>query len=128
MSEEVIVEILDWDEMQIVEIRIRLRFNIGASKGGYFMITEILEITAELLFNGGRRDPLNSKKADKHIEELRRYQWFTELYEDKRYHHLFFGNRRVRKVLRSKYRTKRLINNTSAQGTFISLLDKQNQK
>lgn len=91
------------------------------------MITEIIEITAELLY-GDKRDPLNSKKADKHIEELRKHPWFTELFEDKRYHHLFFGNRRVRKFLRSKHRTTKLINNVNAQGTFISFLDKQNQK
>ncbi len=88
----------------------------------------IFEIIAGLLGSIGQDDSLNTKKIDKHIEELRKYNWFNELYDDEKYHRLFFVNKRVRKFLQSTYLTKRLIKNTNAQNTFKSFLEKQISK
>jgi ASC-1-like (ASCH) protein len=85
----------------------------------------ILEIIAELLKSIGHDASLNTKKIDKHIAELRKYNWFNDLYQDEKYHRLFFVNKRIRKYLQSTYKTKRLKNNTNAQNAFISFLDKQ---
>ncbi|MCQ6275950.1 hypothetical protein JMM81_13465 [Bacillus sp. V3B] len=86
------------------------------------------EIIAGLLGSIGQDDSLDTKKIDKHIEELRKYKWFNELYSDEKYHRLFFVNRKVRKFLQSRILTKRLINNSNTQKTFKSLLDKQLSK
>lgn len=88
----------------------------------------IFEIIAGLLGSFGQDDSLNTKKIDKDIEELRKYKWFNELYEDEKYHRLFFVNKRVRKFLQSTFLTKRLRNNPKAQNTFKSILDKQLSK
>jgi hypothetical protein len=88
----------------------------------------IFEIIAGLLGSIGQDDSLNTKKIDKHIEELRKYNWFNELYNDEKYHRLFFVNKRVRKFLQSTFLTKRLINNPNAQNTFKSLLNQQLNK
>nr|WP_259548608.1 hypothetical protein [Heyndrickxia oleronia] len=88
----------------------------------------IFEIIAGLLGSVGQDDSLNTKKIDKHIDELRKYNCFNELYDDEKYHRLFFVNRRVRKFLQSSYLTKRLINDPNAQNSFKSLLDKQLSK
>jgi len=92
------------------------------------MINAFIEITLELLTNLGQKNPLDSKRVDKHIEELQQYHWFHALYENENYHHLFFGNKRVRKYLRSTYRTKRLISQTKEQKNFQIFLDKQIRK
>mgnify|MGYP005755740751 CR=1 FL=1 len=57
----------------------------------------IFEFIAGLFGSIGQDDSFNTKKIDKHIEELRKYKWFIELYEDEKYHRLFFVNKRVRK-------------------------------
>jgi hypothetical protein len=88
----------------------------------------IFEIIAGLLGGIGQDDSLNTKKIDKNIEELRKYNWFNTLYDDEKYHRLFFVNKRVRKSLQSTFLTKRLKNNPNAQKTFKSLLDKQLKK
>lgn len=88
----------------------------------------IFEIIAGLLGNIGQDDSLDTKKIDKHIEELRNYKWFNELYNDEKYHRLFFVNRKVREFLQSRILMRRLINNSNTQKTFQSLLDKQLSK
>lgn len=85
----------------------------------------IFEIIAGLLRSIGQDDSLNTKKIDKHIGKLRNYNWFNELYDNKKYHRLFFVNKHVRKFLQSTYQTKRLINNSNAQNSFKSFLEKQ---
>jgi hypothetical protein len=88
----------------------------------------IFEIIAGLLGSIGQDDSLNTKKIDRHIEELRKNNWFKKLYDDEKYHRLFFVNKPVRKFLQSTFLTKRLINNPNTQNTFKSLLDKQLSK
>jgi hypothetical protein len=93
-----------------------------SSEGDRFMIFEII---SGLLGSIGQDDSLNTKKIDKHIEELRKYNWFNELYDNEKYHRLFFVNKRVRKFLQSTFLTNRLKNNPNAQNNFKSLLEKQ---
>ena len=85
----------------------------------------LFDIIAGLLGSIAQDVSLNTKKIDRHIDELRKYNWFNELYEDEKYHRLFFVNKRVRKFLQSTFLTKRLRNNPNAQNTFKSLLNKQ---
>jgi hypothetical protein len=88
----------------------------------------LFEIIAGLLGGIGQDNSLNTKKIDKHIEELRSYKWFNEIYEDEKYNRLFFVNRRVRKLLQSRYLTRRMINNLKAQNKFKAFLNKQLNK
>jgi hypothetical protein len=88
----------------------------------------IFEIIAGLLGGIGQDISLNTKKIDTHIEELRSYKWFNDLYDDEKYHRLFLVNRRVRKYLQSRFHIKRMINNPNARNTLKSLLNKQLSK
>lgn len=88
----------------------------------------LFEVIAVLLGSIGQDDSLDTRKIDKHIEELKKHKWFREIYSDEKYHRLFFTNRRVRKFLQSRLLTKRMINNSNAQNSFKSLLDKQLSK
>jgi hypothetical protein len=85
----------------------------------------IFDLMAGLFGSIGQDHSLDTKKIDNHINELRRYQWFNELYEDETYHRLFFVNRRVRKMLQSRIHVRRLINNVHAQNSFRTYLEKQ---
>ncbi|MFC0562482.1 hypothetical protein [Halalkalibacter alkalisediminis] len=88
----------------------------------------IFEIIAGLLGSIGQDTSLDTRKIDKHIEELKKQKWFIEIYNDEKYHRLFLENRRVRKFLQSRFLTKRMVNNPNAQKAFKLLLDKQLNK
>ncbi|HSJ38144.1 MAG TPA: hypothetical protein VK945_08000 [Planococcus sp. (in: firmicutes)] len=70
---------------------------------------------------------LNSKKIDRHIQQLQQYSWFSALYEDERYRRSFFANKKVRGYLQSSLRVNRLIKDDKAQKSFAHLLEKQAQ-
>lgn len=75
-------------------------------------------------FDGGSTG-LNTKKIDKNIELLKQQGWFKRIYEDEKYHKLFFANKYVRAYLQSNFRVKKIIRNESAQKKLLNLLDKQ---
>jgi hypothetical protein len=68
---------------------------------------------------------LNTNKIDGHIDKLKKYSWFKDLYEDEKYHRLFILNRNVRKYLQSRIRVKRIIKSEDAKRKFISFLNQQ---
>lgn len=68
---------------------------------------------------------LNTNKIDGHIVELKKHSWFKDIYEDEKYHRLFFVNRKVRKYLQSRIRVKRIIKSEDAKRKFISFLNQQ---
>ena len=65
------------------------------------------DFLAALVPNGS--NSLNTRKIDGNIEMLKQYSWFKNIYDNERYHRLFFGNRKVRKYLQNTYRVKRII-------------------
>ncbi|MDC3426173.1 hypothetical protein NC797_16880 [Aquibacillus sp. 3ASR75-11] len=80
------------------------------------------------LFEGiGQDQSLNTKKIDDHIEKLKRYPWFKELYENEQYHQKIFTNRHVRRYLQSKGRVRRMIKYEKSRKKFITLLNAQIQ-
>ena len=52
---------------------------------------------------------LDTRKIDKNIDIMRTQGWFKVLYEDEKYHRLFFTNRHIRHYLQSNHRTKKII-------------------
>ncbi|EJR55373.1 hypothetical protein FHY65_27460 [Bacillus cereus] len=68
---------------------------------------------------------LNTKRVDRHIEKLGQYPWFKKIYENKRYHRLFFVNYRIREYLQSSFRVKQLIKSQKRQKKFKQLLEVQ---
>ncbi len=48
------------------------------------------EFLASLIPNGSTS--LDTKKIDRNIEMLKNYSWFKDIYDDERYHRLFFVN------------------------------------
>ena len=68
---------------------------------------------------------LNTRKIDKNIEQLKQQEWFKKIYEDEKYHRLFFTNRHVRAYLQSSTRVKKIIRSNEAQRKLMSILDKQ---
>jgi hypothetical protein len=68
---------------------------------------------------------VNTRKIDKNIEKLKHYNWFNTLYDNHKYHRLFFVNRNVRKYLQSERRVRRLIKSSKAKQRFKNLLEKE---
>jgi len=85
----------------------------------------LLHLVEGLFISSGSGIVLNTQKIDKNIELLKGQAWFKQLYEDERYHRLFFVNRRVRKYLQSTIRVKKINSNPKAQQKFLLFLDKQ---
>jgi hypothetical protein len=100
-------------------------------KGAYnFLIFEIIFefLSSSLLSATSSFTGLNTRKIDRHIEELKQHKWFNELFESEKYHRLFFGNVHVRKYLESKLRVHRLIHSPLTQERFKRFLERQSQK
>ncbi|AEN90424.1 hypothetical protein BMWSH_3542 [Priestia megaterium WSH-002] len=72
--------------------------------------------------------PLNTRKINKHILLLKQQHWFKNVYDNKEYYALLFGNRRVRSYLHSSFRVFRMIRNEKVQKKFIMLLNKELKK
>jgi len=51
------------------------------------MLSFLIELIAGLF---GYSDTLNRKKIDQNIEQLNQHDWFKKIYEDEKYHRLFF--------------------------------------
>ncbi|MFJ8265384.1 hypothetical protein [Peribacillus asahii] len=81
------------------------------------------EFLASLIPNGS--NSLDTRKIDRNIEMLKKYSWFKDIYDDERYHRLFFVNRKVRKYLQNTYRVKRIIKKEDFQIKFIKFLNEQ---
>ncbi|MEH7417249.1 hypothetical protein V7266_18355 [Neobacillus drentensis] len=78
----------------------------------------------EVLF-GGSSTGLDTKKIDNNIELLKKQGWFKQIYEDEKYHKLFFTNKHVRGYLQSTLRVKKMIQNNKSQKKLLSLLESQ---
>jgi hypothetical protein len=85
----------------------------------------LFEIIRAIFENMANDRSLNTAKIDKNIEELRKYKWFTDLYENEKYHRLFLVNRDIRKYLNSSLRIKRLKTNPNVQRKFVRWLERQ---
>jgi hypothetical protein len=88
----------------------------------YSMLSFLIELIAGLF---GYSDTLNTKKIDQNIERLNQYDWFKNIYEDEKYHRLFFVNKHVRRYLQSTTRVRKIIRSKEAQRKLLFLLDKQ---
>ncbi|WP_394603403.1 hypothetical protein [Fictibacillus sp. UD] len=88
------------------------------------ILNALIEFISNLFSNTGYKDTLDTQKIDRHIEILKEYDWFKRIYEQEKYHRLFFINRHVR-GLESKARVNKMIQKPEAQQKFINLLEKQ---
>ncbi|SMQ80673.1 hypothetical protein SAMN05444673_3976 [Bacillus sp. OV166] len=68
---------------------------------------------------------LDTRKIDKNIDILRTQGWFKVIYEDEKYHRLFFTNKHIRRYLQSNYRTKRIMRSNKGREKFLMILNKQ---
>jgi len=89
------------------------------------MVSLLIEIIAGLFGSVGYGDTLNTKKIEQNIELLNQYDWFKKIYEDERYHRLFFVNKHVRRYLQSTIRVRKIIRSKEVQGKLLFLLDKE---
>ena len=93
------------------------------------MMNFIFELISSILLHSSHFfTGLNTKKIDSHINELRQYAWFNELFENEKFRRLFFGNVHVRKYLKSNFRIRRLIKSQFSQARFKLFLEKQLQR
>ncbi|WP_244933647.1 hypothetical protein [Neobacillus mesonae] len=63
----------------------------------------LFEILLYIFDSFGKDHSLDTRKIDQHIKELNNYPWFKVIYDDEKYHKLFFVNRTVRKYLQGKF-------------------------
>ncbi|ANU23369.1 hypothetical protein [Planococcus donghaensis] len=89
------------------------------------MLSVLVELIGGLFGGVGYSDTLNTRKIDRNIERLNECDWFKKVYEDKKYHRLFFVNKRVRHYLQSTVRIRRIIRSDKAQKKLLLLLDKE---
>ncbi|WP_409291225.1 hypothetical protein [Peribacillus sp. SCS-37] len=92
------------------------------------MLSFLFELIAGLFGSVGYSDTLNTKRIDQNIERLNQHDWFKDIYEDEKYHRLFFVNRNVRQYLQSTMRVKRIIKREKSQREFLIFLNKQVKK
>jgi len=89
------------------------------------MFSMVVELIGGLFSGVGYSDTLNTRKIDRNIERLNECDWFKKVYEDKKYHRLFFVNKRVRHYLQSTVRVRRIIRSKKAQKKLVLFLDKE---
>lgn len=89
------------------------------------MFSFLIELIAGFFGSVGYSDTLNTKKIDQNIERLNQYDWFKKIYEDEKYHRLFFANKHVRQYLQSIIRVRRIIRSKEARRKLLYLLDKE---
>ncbi|MGE7186371.1 hypothetical protein ACQKKK_21090 [Peribacillus sp. NPDC006672] len=65
----------------------------------------MLDFLLGILSAGFGDNSLDTRKIDRNIEMLKNHTWFKDIYEDEKYHRLFFVNRNVRQYLQSLYLT-----------------------
>ncbi|MBT2728422.1 hypothetical protein J7E63_15950 [Bacillus sp. ISL-75] len=87
------------------------------------MINFLFELLG-LALDGGSTG-LDTRKIDRNIERLKQQGWFKKIFEDEKYHRLFFTNRHIRAYLQSNFRVNKIINNEKAQKKLLNLLDEQ---
>ncbi|SNT54697.1 hypothetical protein SAMN05444672_14632 [Bacillus sp. OK838] len=92
------------------------------------MLSFLFELIAGLFGSVGYSDTLNTKRIDQNIERLNQHDWFKDIYEDEKYHRLFFVNRNVRQYLQSTMRVKRIIKREKSQRVFLVFLNEQLKK
>ncbi|GGE62044.1 hypothetical protein [Priestia taiwanensis] len=71
---------------------------------------------------------LNTRKIDKNIEYLKRYEWFQEMYNDEKYRKLFFTRLKIRTYLNSSIRVRLLVKNEKARKKFLQLIELEAEK
>jgi hypothetical protein len=98
---------------------------LSKPRGVIPILNFIFDFIGELLASSSRSNTLNTQKIDRNIDKLKQYEWFKVLYEDERYHRLFFVNRHIRAYLQSSLRVNRIMRDKEAQHRFLRLLDKQ---
>ena len=89
------------------------------------MFTILIELIVGLVSHAGSNNPLDTKKIDRHIDQLYGYKWFRKVYEDEKYRRLFFANKRIRSYLESNRRVKKMIKRKESQKKLLFLLDKE---
>ncbi|MGG3799596.1 hypothetical protein [Metabacillus fastidiosus] len=85
----------------------------------------MLDFLLGILSAGFGDNSLDTQKIDRNIEMLNNHTWFKDIYEDEKYHRLFFVNRNVRQYLQSTMRVKRMIKKEKSQRVFLVFLSKQ---
>lgn len=92
------------------------------------MFTLLGELIAGVFGIVGSSETLNTKKINRNIEKLLESEWFSELYTNKRYRHLFFANKRIRYHLQSSRRAQNIIRSEKAQKKLVFLLEKESKR
>ncbi|MGM0922633.1 MAG: hypothetical protein ACQEWW_15680 [Bacillota bacterium] len=89
------------------------------------MFSFIFELIAGLFGSIGYSDTLNTKKIDQNIERLNQHDWFKKIYEDEKYHRLFFVNKRLRSYLQSTISVRKIIRSKEEQRKLLLIIEKQ---
>jgi hypothetical protein len=91
------------------------------------MLRDFIDFLFEL-FSNGHFTGLDTKRIDRHIEELKKHDWFNQLHHNEKFRKLFFTNVHVRKYLQSRRRVNKIIDNPAAREKFVIFLEKQVEK
>ncbi|MFD0048038.1 hypothetical protein ACFVHQ_01650 [Actinomycetes bacterium NPDC127524] len=94
---------------------------------GSFIIEFLFEIAVEAIFHW-RPKRLREKILARHINRLRKEDWFYELERDYRYEYIISQNSRVRKFLSREKNIKLITNVDAEKDKFIKLIEEEHHK
>jgi hypothetical protein len=89
------------------------------------MLNFLLELVSGMFNSVGYSATLDTKKIDQNIVRLNQHEWFKEIYEDEKYHRMFFANKHIRRYLQSSYRVRKMISHEKDQRKFLLFIHKQ---
>ncbi|MGE7765748.1 hypothetical protein [Peribacillus sp. NPDC096540] len=89
---------------------------------------ELLSLALDFLFVASMSLHNSTKHTDKHIDMLKEYDWFTNLYYNPKYTRLFNHNKQIRGYIGQRLPINRTIKKKKASEILIIMLDKQVKK
>lgn len=69
-----------------------------------------------------------NKKQNKHIEMLKEYDWFNDVYYNPKYTRLFKNNKQIRSYLGRSSSIRKMIRKRKVSNLLITLLENQVKK
>ncbi|SFC94033.1 hypothetical protein SAMN05443252_10939 [Bacillus sp. OV322] len=94
---------------------------------GSFIIEFLFEIAVEAVFHWLPKRS-REKILARHINRLRKEDWFCELERDYRYEYIICQNSRVRKFLSREKNIKLITNVDTEKDKFIKLIEEEHHK
>ncbi len=89
------------------------------------MMEFLFELIGEILMG---LIPTPKSKMEKNMEKLKQEKWFLSLWQDYRYQHILFHNKKVKRTLRNNQLVDQLLTIAHEREKFIELVKHEHEK